>query len=102
MYLDLVVVLIIVIIGLVKYKHFSSYVCLFCFTDISFRVLTYINKNVYLNGVHEFIETYIPESIYHVIVKYTSDIIETLLVWGYVLVFVVFLYYTLQILLKKR
>jgi len=102
MYLDLIVVLIVIIIGLVKYKKVSSYVYLFAFTDISFRVLHYINSQVYINGVCEFINQYIPASIYSVIVKYTSDIIETILVWVYVGVFVVFLYYTLQILLKKK
>ena len=102
MYLDLIVVLIVIIFGLIKYKRFSSYVYLFCFTDILFRVLTFINTNLHLGGIESFVNTYIPESIYSVIVKYTSDIVETCLVWGYVALFVIFLYYTLQILLKKR
>lgn len=102
MYLDLVVVLIVIIIGLVKYKKFSSYIYLFAFTDICFRVLNYINSQIYLNGVHEFVNQYIPSSIYSVIVKYTTDLIETVLIWVYVGFFVVFLYYTLQILLKKK
>ena len=102
MYLDLVVVLIVIIFGLVKYKRFSSYVYLFCFSDICFRVLTYVNNNVSLGGVHEFIDKYIPSSIYSVVVKYTTDVVQTVLVWVYVGVFVIFLYYTLQILLKKR
>ena len=100
MYLDLVVVLIVIIIGLVKYKKFSSYIYLFAFTDICF--LNYINSQIYLNGVHEFVNQYIPSSIYSVIVKYTTDLIETVLIWVYVGFFVVFLYYTLQILLKKK
>jgi len=102
MYLDLIVLLIIIIFGLVKYKRFSSYVYLFCFTDISFRVLTFVNKNLHLGGIEAFVSTYIPESIYSVIVKYTSDIIETCLVWAYIGLFVIFLYYTARILLKKR
>lgn len=102
MYLDLVVVLIIIIVGLVKYKRFSSYVYLFAFTDMLFRVLNYINEQVYVKGVHEFIDSYIPASIYSIIIKYTTDIVQTVLVWGYILIFVLFLYYTLQILLKKK
>jgi len=102
MYLDLVVVLIVIIFGLVKYKRFSSYIYLFAFTDMTFRILNYINENVYLGGIHEFISKYIPASIYSVIVKYTSDIVQTVLVWVYIGIFVVFLYYTLQILMKKK
>lgn len=102
MYLDLIVLLIVIIFGLIKYKRFSSYVYLFCFTDILFRVLTFINTNLHLGGIEKFVSTYIPESVYSVIVSYTSDIVETCLVWGYVGLFVIFLYYTLQILLKKR
>lgn len=102
MYLDLIVVLIIIIFGLVRYKRFSSYVYLFCFSDMLFRVLTFINENLHLGGIESFIDTYIPKSIYSVIIKYTSDIIETCLVWGYVAFFIIFLYYTLQIILKKK
>lgn len=102
MYLDLIVVLIIIIFGLIKYKKFSSYVYLFCFSDILFRVLSFVNKNLNLGNISSYVSTYIPSSIYSVIVKYTSDIIETILVWGYVILFIIFLYYTLQILLKKK
>ncbi len=102
MYLDLVVVLIIFVIGLIKYKHFSSYVYLFCFTDMLFRVLNFINTHVSLGTVNGYISKYVPSSLYGVIVKYTSDIVETVLVWGYVILFIVFLYYTLQIMLKKK
>lgn len=102
MYLDLVVVLVVFIFGLIKYKRFSSYVYLFCFSDILFRVLNFINSRVVLGSINEFITKYIPSSIYGVIVKYTSDLPQTILVWIYVGFFIVFLWYTLQILLKKR
>lgn len=102
MYLDLIVILIIIIFGLVKYKRFSSYVYLFSFSDILFRILTFINKQLYLGGVEGIIDTYIPASIYLVITEYTTDIVETVLVWIYVGLFVIFLYYTFRILLKKR
>ena len=102
MYLDLVVVLIVIIIGLVKYKKFSSYVYLFCFSDICFMVLNTINDLVSINGMHEFIDSYIPSSIYSVIVKYTTDIVQTVLIWAYLIVFIIFLYYTLQSLLKRK
>lgn len=102
MYLDLVVVLVVFIFGLIKYKHFSSYVYLFCASDMLFRVLNFINANVQLGSLNEFITKYIPSSIYGVIVKYTSDLAQTILVWAYVIFFIVFLYYTLQILMKKR
>lgn len=102
MYLDLVVVLVIIIFGLIKYKRFSSYVYLFCFTDILFRVLNFLNVNVKLGSVNEVISKHVPSSIEGVILKYTSDLAQTILIWGYVIFFIMFLYYTLQILLKKR
>ena len=46
MYLDLVVVLIIAVIGLIKYKKASSYIYLFCVTDMSFRILSFLNSKV--------------------------------------------------------
>jgi len=102
MYLDLVVVLVVFVFGLIKYKVFSSYVYLFCASDMLFRVLNFINDNVELGSLNDFITKYIPTSIYGVIVKYTSDFAQTILIWIYVGFFTVFLYYTIQILLKKR
>ena len=102
MYLDLVVVLIIAVIGLIKYKKASSYVYLFCVTDMSFRILSFLNSKVNIPELNSFISKYVPSSIYDVITKYTSDTIETLLIWAYVIIFAVFTYFTFKILLKKR
>lgn len=102
MYMDLIVVLIVIIIGLVKYKAFSSYIYLLCASDILFRVLTFFNENVKMGEINDIISKYIPASLYSVIVRYTSDFIQTILVWAYVIVFAIFLYYTIRILLKKR
>lgn len=102
MYLDLVVVLLVFVFGLIKYKRFSSYIYLFCFADMVFRVLTFLNTHIKVGSINDFVSKYIPSSIYDVILKYTSDTIEVILVWVYVVIFVIFLYYTLQILLKKR
>ena len=102
MYLDLVVVLIIAVIGLIRFKKPSSYIYLFCITDMSFRILSFLNNKINIPDLNGFINKYIPASIYDVIVKYTSDIIQTLLIWGYVIIFAVFTYLSFRILLKKR
>ncbi len=102
MYLDLVVVLVIFVFGLIKYKKFSSYIYLFCSTDMTFRILTFFTRNTSLGSINGVISKYVPSSIYDVIVKYTSDLAETILIWVYVIIFAIFFYYTFQILLKKR
>lgn len=102
MYLDLIVVLVIAVIGLIKFKKSSSYVYLFCLTDMTFRVLTFLNNQVKINDVNEIISKYIPTSLYDVIVNYTSDVLETLLIWTYVIIFIFFIYFTFKTLMKKR
>lgn len=102
MYLDLVVVLVIAVIGLIKYKKASSYVYLFCVTDMSFRVLSFLNSQVKIEDINGLISKYVPSSIYDVIVNYTSDLLETCLIWGYVIIYIFFIYFTFRILLKKR
>lgn len=102
MYLDLVVVLIIAVIGLVRFKKASSYVYLFCATDMAFRILSFLNTHLKIGSINSFISKYIPSSLYDVIIKYTSDTFELILIWVYVIIFAIFLYYTIRILLKKR
>jgi len=102
MYLDLVVVLIIIVLGLIKYKNASSYVYLFCASDMAFRILSFLKNNINMGSINSFINKYIPSSIYDVIVKYTGGTIEQLLIWVYVIVFAVFLYYTIKSLLNRR
>ena len=102
MYLDLVVVLIIAVIGLVKFKKYSSYVYLFCVTDMSFQVLSFLNSQIKIEDINGLITKYIPSSIYDVIVNYTSDLLQTCLIWGYVIIYIFFIYFTFKILMKKR
>lgn len=102
MYLDLVVVLIVAVIGLIRFKKGSSYIYLFCTTDMIFRVLSFFNSHIVLKDFNKYVSKYIPSSIYDVIIRYTSDIVETVLIWGYVLIYLAFIYFTIKILMKKR
>ena len=58
-----------------------------------------------LSGLQEiktFVKKYFPESIPDIIGKYTNGNLYTILVWVYVIIMSVFLYYVINIFIKKR
>ena len=66
------------------------------------EMVTFIKNNLGVAEISSFISKYFPESIPGVIYKYTDGIVSTILIWIYVLMFAVFLFYTVRILWKKR
>lgn len=99
---DVVLLIVLIVAGVCFFRRLDSSVYFIAALDIFFRILTFIKDNLGVVEISNFINKYFPESIPGVIYKYTDGIISTVLIWIYVLMFVVFLFYTVRILWKKR
>ena len=102
MYIDLIVVLVIFIICLIWFKHFSSFIYFFAIVDIMFRLLNFIITNINIPTLSNFVNTYIPSSIPGLISKYTNGIFETILLWAVFVLYVIFEYQIITFFAKKR
>lgn len=99
---DVVLLIVLIVAGVCFFRRVDSSVYFIASLDIFFRILTFIKNNLGVAEISSFISKYFPESIPEVIYKYTDGIVSTILIWIYVLMFAVFLFYTVRILWKKR
>lgn len=102
MELDVVILIILLVAGICYFRKLDSSVYFIASVDIFFRILNFIKDNLKIEEISNFIGKYIPESIPGIIHKYTDGIVCDLLMWLYVIMFGIFLFYTVKILWKKR
>lgn len=101
MYIDLGIVLVLLIIVVIFFRRFSSFVYAFAILDIFMRILTFIKNNT-VPELHDLINRYIPESIASIIGKYSSGTIYKILMWIYVIIFCIFLWYIVVYFIRKK
>ena len=102
MYIDLIVLIALIIVVIMFFKRFSSFVFLMAIIDISLRILTFIKNNIGLEDVSALIGKYIPSNIFSIIDKYSSGSINILLKWAFVIIMCIFLSYIIKIFIKKK
>ncbi len=102
MYVDLVVIVILLLVVIFCFRRFSSFVYAFAIIDIFLRILNFIQNNVPVPELQALIGKYFPNSIEAVICSYTSGIIETIILWAYVIVYAIFLGYIVRIFIHKK
>lgn len=101
MYVDLGVILVLLLVVIVFFRKFSSFVYAFAIIDIFLRIMTFIKYNS-VPELKSLIGKYLPESIASVIGRYSSGIFYTILMWVYVILFIVFLGYITSYFIKKK
>ena len=102
MYIDLIVLIALIVFVIIYSKRFQTYIYGLGAIDIVFRVLNIIKGYIPSKEIVNFINTYIPSSVPGVITKYTNDMVETVLIFVYVAIMVVFLYFVIKIFIKRK
>lgn len=104
MYIDLIVLVGLIILVVMFFNRFQSFVFLMAIIEISLRILTFLRDNIGLRDVAGLIRKYFPENMFAIINKYThsGDLLNTILKWAFVIIMIFFLSYIFKIFLKKR
>jgi hypothetical protein len=102
MYIDLIVLVVLILVVIMFFKRFSSFVFSIAIIDMFLRIVTFIKYNIGLPDVSAVIGKYIPENIIAIIHKYSSGIIATILDWIYVIIMIIFLSYVIKIFISKK
>ena len=100
--MDLIIIILLIVLTIVFFRRFSNVVYVICIIDIFLRIL---NRLDLLLGVSEFsnlVNKYFHNSMLHIIDSYSSGIINTILVWLLLGIYVVFLFYVIQTFFRKR
>lgn len=104
MYIDLIVLVILVLLVIMFFKRFSSFVFFVAIVEIFLRILSFIKNNIGLKDVAQIINKYLPDNMFEIIDKYTSNwgIFNIILKWCFVAIMAIFLSYIIKIFLKKK
>jgi len=97
-----IVVVIIVLGGLAVliFKRLEFFVFYIAIVDIFLRIVSFIGDNIPV--INEFLSKIFPSSIGNIIRTYSSGIFETVLLWLLVVVYSIFLFYSIRKFIKKK
>lgn len=100
--MDLVILIILLLLVVIVFKRFSNFVYCMVIIDLFLRILTWICAHIGIVELSNFIARYIPESIPAILAKYSNGIFYTVLIWGYIIIYIIFEVYIFRTFLKKK
>jgi len=100
--MDLIIVLVIITVVILGFRKFSNFVYCIAIIDIFLRILEFIKFNLPIPEIKIFIAQYFPSSIPSLINKYSSGVLNTAIMWCYVIIFIIFEYYTIRAFFRKK
>lgn len=98
--MDIVIIFIILLIVALVFKRLSNVIIFFGLIDIFLRIADYIANNT-ISEIKDFINKLLPDSIPAIISNYADGTLESILMWGYVLIMILFVYYVFRMLLHR-
>lgn len=101
--MDVIILIAIIVLFVFLFKKtFSSFVYAVAVTDIFFRIITYLKIKLTSGALYAFLDKNIPSNIPAVIEKYTNYEFSTVLIWGYVILMIVFEFYAIRTFMRKK
>lgn len=98
--MDILVIFIVLLIVALVFKKTSNVIIFFGLIDVFLRILDYIGKNT-IDEVNNIINKIFPDSIPAIIKAYSEGTLESILMWGYILLMILFVYYVFRMLLHR-
>lgn len=100
--MDLVILIVILAIIVLIFKKFSSFVYFTVFIDLFLRILYKLSAMLGIAEISSFITKYVPSSIPAILGKYSTGIFLTILMWGYLIIYIIFEVYVIKTFMKKK
>ncbi len=100
--MDLIIILVLIILTIIFFRRFSNVVYIICIIDMFLRIISKIEVLLGIKEISNLVNRYLPDSLLAVINSHSSGIINTILVWLYVGIYVIFLYYVVCTFFRKK
>lgn len=100
--MDLIIIILLIILTIIFFRKFSNVVYIICIVDIFLRILNRIDQLINVKEFSNLINKYFHNSILDIINNYSSGIINTILVWCLLIIYIVFLFYITKTFFKKK
>lgn len=100
--MELIVIVALLALTVIFFRDFKSFIYTLGIIEIFLRILAFIKNNIGFKEVSKIIGKYIPESIINVIEKYSTGILQTILVWLFLISMICFLIYLIKYFFKGK
>ena len=100
--MELAVILVLIAISFIYFRNVNSVIYTICTVDIFFRIVTKIETLINVDKFSFYVNKYIPNNILSIIDKYTSGLLNTIFVWIYIAIYVLFLFLVFKSLFNKK
>ncbi len=99
----IVLAVIVILVFFVK-RTFSGFVYSVAMIDIFLRIVNALNYRIFdgKGDIGSFISNYLPSSFESIIIKYTDSILQTVLIWGYIAIMIIFEFYIIKTFFHKK
>ena len=101
-FMDLIIILVLIILTIIFFRRFSNVVYIICIIDMFLRIISKIEVLLGIKEISNLVNRYLPDSLLAVINSHSSGIINTILIWLYVGIYVIFLYYVVCTFFRKK
>ncbi len=98
--MDIVIVLIALIIIALIFKRIDNTIIAFGLIDVFLRIVFFIGNHT-TSGIKAFTNKYFPASIEAILRGHSTGALETILVWIYVILMIMFWYFVLRMLIRR-
>ncbi len=99
--MDVVVLFILILLAMIFFRRFSNVIYVICIIDIFLRLVTKIFSLVSIDSISVIVNK-LPVSILGIINNYSSGIINVILIWIYISIYIIFLGYIIRALFTKK
>ena len=100
--MDLIIILALIIIVIVVCKDFKCFIYSLGIIEIFFSVMNFIANNCGITELSKVIKNYIPSSIISVLNAYSNGLLNTILVWVFVIFMGILDFYLIKYLIKRK
>lgn len=99
--MDVVVLFILILLAMIFFRRFSNVIYVICIIDIFLRLVTKIFSLLSIDSISVIVNK-LPVSILGIINNYSSGIINVILIWIYISIYIIFLGYIIRALFTKK
>ncbi len=102
--MDLIILILLLLVVVLYFRTFESFVYFLVIVDILFRILSYLATLLkpYSYDFYEMITNAIPNSVLEIINTYSLGLFNTILVIGYIIVYILFEVYLIKFFFTKK
>ena len=100
--IEVIILVVLVALTIIFFRKFSNVIYIICIIDIFLRILSKIESMLNIAKFSNFVNKYFSSSIESIINIHSNGIINTILIWLYICIYMVFLFYIVRTFFKKK